>query len=142
VDRGSQKIARPSASDRALIGSRYSLREGHLALRHKQTAAADPVALVLSGSRHVAQTSVGVVLVTPLLLIVYLVGAVCTAWRLSISTVSRKQRPFFNISSVIWPLTVAVFGLLILLALLADWFDRLAVVLAEQRADLPNPLHR
>jgi hypothetical protein len=80
--------------------------------------------------------------VTPLLLIVYLVGAVCTAWRLSISTVSREQRPFFNISSVIWPLTVAVFGLLILLALLADWFDRLAVVLAEQRADLQDPLHR
>jgi hypothetical protein len=96
----------------------------------------------LSGSRHVAQTSAGVVLVTPLLLIVYLVGAICAAWRLSISTVSREQRPFSNISSVIWPLTVGVFGLLILLALLADWFDRLVVFFAEQRADLQDPLHR
>jgi hypothetical protein len=80
--------------------------------------------------------------VAPLLLILYLTGAICTAWCLSISTMSRQPRSFFNISSVIWPLTVAVFGLLISLALLAHWYDRLAVALVDQRADLQAPLHR
>ena len=38
----------------------------------------------------------------PLLLMVYLVGAICTAWCLRISTMGREL-PFFSISSVIWP---------------------------------------
>ena len=69
----------------------------------------------------------------PLLLIVYLVGVICTAWCLRISTKAR-ERPFFSISSVIWPLTVTVFGLLILLALLAQWSDRLASKMVTHEA--------
>jgi hypothetical protein len=35
---------------------------------------------------------------------------------------------------VIWPFTVTVFGVLVLLALLAHWYDRLAVALTPRRA--------
>ena len=40
----------------------------------------------------------------PVLLVVYLIGAVCTAWCLNVLTVSRELRPFLGISSIIWPL--------------------------------------
>jgi hypothetical protein len=51
---------------------------------------------------------------------------------------SREQRPFVN--AIVWPFTVTVFGLLVLLALLAHWFDRLAVALEGQTPDFQeNP---
>jgi hypothetical protein len=51
---------------------------------------------------------------------------------------SREQRPF--VSVVVWPFTVTVFGLFVLLALLAHWYDRLAVPLEGQTADFrENP---
>jgi hypothetical protein len=51
---------------------------------------------------------------------------------------SREQRPF--VSAVVWPFTVTVFGLLVLLALLAHWYDRLAVALEGQTTDFrENP---
>jgi hypothetical protein len=51
---------------------------------------------------------------------------------------SREQRPFVN--AIVWPFTVTVFGLFVLLALLAHWYDRLAVTLEGQTADFQaNP---
>ena len=72
---------------------------------------------------------------TTRLLIVYLIGMISTAWCLSASTMSRERHPFFRISCAIWPLTMTVFGLLVLLALLAHWYGKLAVALMGQRAD-------
>jgi len=71
--------------------------------------------------------------VTAVLFIVYLAGAIWTARRLSVSTMSHEQRPF--ISAVVWPFTVTVLGLFVLLALLAHWYDRLGVVLEGQAED-------
>jgi hypothetical protein len=76
--------------------------------------------------------------VTAVLFIIYLVGAIWTARRLSVPTMSHEQRPF--VSAVVWPFTVTVLGLFVLLALLAHWYDRLAVVLEGQTADFrENP---
>ena len=75
---------------------------------------------------------------TIVLFIIYLVGAICTARRLSVPTMSREQRPF--VSAIVWPFTVTVFGLFVLLALLAHWYDRLAVAREGQTADFrENP---
>ena len=57
----------------------------------------------------------------PVLLVVYLVGAVCAAWCLNVPTVS--------------PFTVTVFGVLVLLALLAHWYDRMALTPIGRRGD-------
>jgi hypothetical protein len=81
--------------------------------------------------------------VTAVLLIIYLVGAICTAQRLSLPTMSREQRPL--VGAVVWPFTMTVFGLLVLLALLAHWYDRLTAALEGQTADFqekPPPLMR
>jgi hypothetical protein len=64
--------------------------------------------------------------VRSLLLIVYLAGAIGTAWRLNAPTANRERRPFFSIRCFVWPLTATVFGVLVLIALLAHWYDRLA----------------
>ena len=58
------------------------------------------------------------------LLIVYLAGAIGTAWRLNASTANRERRPFFSIRCLVWPLTATVFGVLVL--------DRLAGALVRQ----------
>jgi hypothetical protein len=71
--------------------------------------------------------------VTTVLFIIYLVGAIWTARRLNVPTMSREQRPF--LSAVVWPFTVTVFGLFVLLALLAHWYDRLAVAIEGQTPD-------
>ncbi|HVB83060.1 MAG TPA: hypothetical protein VNE82_24315 [Candidatus Binataceae bacterium] len=71
----------------------------------------------------------------PMLPIVYLIGVIGAAWFLSIPTMSREQRPLFRISSIIWPLTMTVFGLLVLLALLTHWYGKLAAILAGHRVD-------
>ena len=63
------------------------------------------------------------------LLVIYLIGAICTAWCLTVPSVSGEQRSFLRVSFIIWPFTVAVFGVLVLLALLAHWYDRLALTL-------------
>ena len=55
-------------------------------------------------ARQLAQLSVEAMAVKPVLLVVYLIGAVCTAWCLNVPTVSRELRPFLSISSIIWPL--------------------------------------
>lgn len=68
-------------------------------------------------------------------LIIYLVGAICTSWCLSVPSMSREQRPFLSILSLIWPFTVTVFGLLVLFALLAHWYDATALILAGRRTD-------
>ena len=72
------------------------------------------------------------------LLIVYLAGAIGTAWRLNASTANSERRPFFSIPCLIWPLTATVFGVLVLLALLAHWYDRLATAFTDQRADIQD----
>ena len=72
------------------------------------------------------------------LLIVYLAGAIGTAWRLNASTANRERRPFFSIRCLIWPLTATVFGVLVLIALLAHWYDRLATAFTDQRADIQD----
>lgn len=69
------------------------------------------------------------------LLIIYLIGAICTAWCLSVPTVSAERHSFLRVSFVIWPFTVTVFGVLVLLASLAHWYDRLALALTGHRAD-------
>ena len=71
----------------------------------------------------------------PVLLVVYLTGAVCTAWCLSVPNVSRERRPFLSISSIIWPFTLTVFGVLVLLALLAHLYDRMALTPSGGRGD-------
>ena len=68
------------------------------------------------------------------LLVAYLIGAICTAWCLSVPTVSGEERSFLRVYFVIWPFTVTVLGVLVLLALLAHWYDRLAVALTRHRA--------
>ena len=73
------------------------------------------------------------------LLVVYLIGAICTAWCLSVPTVSGEQRSFLRVYFVIWPFTVTVFGVLVLLALLAHWYDRLAVALTRHREGFQQP---
>ena len=72
------------------------------------------------------------------LLIVYLAGAIGTAWCLNAPTAARERRPFFSIPSLIWPLTVTVIGVLILIALLAHWYDRLATAFTDRRADIQD----
>ena len=61
--------------------------------------------------------------VKAVLLVIYLIGAICTAWCLSVPTVSREHRSFLRICFVIWPFIVTVFGVFVLLALLAHWYD-------------------
>ena len=56
------------------------------------------------------------------LLIVYLVGAIGTAWCLDAPTVYRDRRPF-TIPCLIWPITLMVFGVLVLIALEAYWYS-------------------
>ena len=51
------------------------------------------------------------------LLVIYLIGAICTAWCLTVPSVSGEQRSFLRVSFVIWPFTVTVFGVLVLLGL-------------------------
>ena len=73
------------------------------------------------------------------LLVIYLIGAICTAWCLSVPTVSGEQRSFLRVyfaiwPIVIWPFTVTVLGVLVLLALLAHWYDRLALAFTRHRA--------
>ena len=73
-----------------------------------------------------------------LLLIVYLAGAIGTAWRLNASTANRERRPFFSVRCLVWPLTATVFGLLVLIALLAHSYDRLATASTDRRADIQD----
>ena len=73
-----------------------------------------------------------------LLLIVYLAGAIGTAWRLNTLAANREGSPFFSIRCLVWPLTAAVFGLLVLIALLANWYDRLATAFTDRRADIQD----
>ena len=72
------------------------------------------------------------------LLIVYLAGAIGTAWRLNASTANSERRPFFSIPCLIWPLTATVFGVLVLLALLAHWYDILHTGFTDRRADIQD----
>ena len=72
------------------------------------------------------------------LLIVYVAGAIGTAWFLNASTANRERRPFFSIPCLIWPLTATVFGVLVLIALLAHWYDRLATAFTDRRADIQD----
>jgi hypothetical protein len=76
--------------------------------------------------------------VSSALLIVYLAGAICTAWCLNAPTVNHERRPFFSIPSLIWPLTATVFGVLVLIALLAHWYDRLATAFTDRRGDIQD----
>ena len=73
-----------------------------------------------------------------LLLVIYLLGAIFTSRRLNISTMTREGRPLFRLSSVIWPLSLTVFGLFVLLALLAHWYDSLAAVITDRKADIQD----
>jgi hypothetical protein len=73
--------------------------------------------------------------VKAVLLVIYLIGAICTAWCLSVPTVSGERRSFLRVSFVIWPFTVTVFGVLVLLALLVHWYHRLALALTGHEAD-------
>ena len=73
--------------------------------------------------------------VKAVLLVIYLIGAICTAWCLSVPTVSREHRSFLRICFVIWPFIVTVFGVFVLLALLAHWYDRLDLAPTGHRAD-------
>lgn len=73
-----------------------------------------------------------------LLLIVYLAGVIGTAWRLNAPTANRERRPFFSIRCLFWPLTATVFGVLVLVALLAHWHDRLATAFTDRRADIQD----
>ena len=72
------------------------------------------------------------------LLIVYLAGAIGTTWRLNASTANSERRSFFSIPCLIWPLTATVFGVLVLIALLAHWYDRLATASTDRRADVQD----
>ena len=94
---------------------------------------ANPIA-----ARHVAQRLFGVAPVSSLLLIVYLAGAIGTAWRLNTSAANRERCPFFSIRCLVWPLTATVFGVLVLIALLAHWYDRLATAFTDRRADIQD----
>ena len=67
--------------------------------------------------------------------IVYLAGAVCTAWCLNASSANRDGRSFLSISSLFWPFTATVFGLLVLVALMAHWYDKLARVITGGKVD-------
>jgi len=67
-----------------------------------------------------------------ILLVIYLVGVICTVWCPGVPPMSRDHRPFLSASSVIWPFTVTVFGAIVLLALLAHWYDRLALTVRER----------
>jgi hypothetical protein len=87
-------------------------------------------------ARHVARTLFGVAPLSSALLIVYLAGAIGTAWCLNAPTANRERRPFFSIPSLIWPLTASVLGVLLLIALLAHWYDRLATAFTDRRADI------
>jgi hypothetical protein len=75
--------------------------------------------------------------VRSLLWIVYLAGAIGTAWRLNASTANRERRPFF-VRCLVWPFTATVFGVLVLIALLAHWYDRLATAFTDRRADIQD----
>jgi hypothetical protein len=76
--------------------------------------------------------------VSSLLLIVYLAGAIGTAWRLSASTANRERRSLFSVRCLVWPLTAAVFGVLVLIALLAHRYDRLATAFTDRKADIQD----
>ena len=89
-------------------------------------------------ARQVAQTLFGVTPVSSALLIVYLAGVIGTAWRLNASTANRERCSFFSIPCLIWPLTATVFGVLVLIALLAHWYDRLATAFTDRRADIQD----
>jgi hypothetical protein len=82
--------------------------------------------------------------VKAVLLVIYLIGAICTAWCLSVPTVSREHRSFLRVCLVIWPFIVTVFGVFALLALLAEWYnDRLALarmVTERISSKAPTPL--
>ena len=73
-----------------------------------------------------------------LLLIIYLAGAIGTAWRLNASTANRERRPLFCVRCLVWPLTATVFGVLVLIALLAHWYDKLANAFTDRRADIQD----
>jgi hypothetical protein len=76
--------------------------------------------------------------VSSALLIVYLVGAIGTAWCLNAPTVYRDRRPFFTIPCLIWPITLMVFGVLVLIALEAYWYHIVdAASTDRRRARLP-----
>ena len=89
-------------------------------------------------ARQVTQTLFGVAPVSSVLLIVYMAGAIGTAWFLSPSTANRQRRPSFSIPCLIWPLTVTVVGVLVSIALLADWYDRLATAFTDRRANIQD----
>jgi len=72
-----------------------------------------------------------------LLLILYLAGAIGTAWRLNASAANRERRPFF-VRCLVWPLTATVFGVLVLIAWLAHWYDRLATAFTDRKADIQD----
>ena len=72
------------------------------------------------------------------LLMVYLAGAIGTAWCLNASTANHDRRPFFTIPCLIWPITFTVFGVLVLIALVAYWYDRLATAFTDRRADIQD----
>jgi hypothetical protein len=73
--------------------------------------------------------------VKEVLLVIYLTGAICTDWCLTVPSVSGEQRSLLRVSFVIWPFTVAVLGVLVVLALLAHWYDRVALTLTSRRSD-------
>jgi hypothetical protein len=50
-------------------------------------------------------------------LVLYLIGAICTAWCLGAPIVSGKWSWFLRVSFVIWTFTMTVFGVLVLLGL-------------------------
>ena len=68
-------------------------------------------------------------------LVIYLLGAIGTAWCLSPRIAGGDRRAFLSVSSVLWPFTVTVFGVIVLLALLAHWYDRLAASLQTHVRD-------
>ncbi len=48
---------------------------------------------------------------------------------------NREHRSFLRVCFVIWPFIVTVSGMFVLLALLAQWYDRLALAPTGHRAD-------
>ena len=69
------------------------------------------------------------------LAIFYLTGLLVTAWCSANPALSRAPGSFFRFSDLIWPLTMTVFALLFLVALLAHWCSKLAAALTDRRAD-------
>ena len=70
--------------------------------------------------------------------IVYLGGAICTAWVLNASSANQEKRFFLSAPALFWPVTAIVFGLLILASLLAHWCDKLTAVFTTGKVEIDD----